>query len=114
MTLAHSDEQRQLLYRVSREGTRFLEREAAQLGYRPRDLFALDEWLETGFFRPRSGRFLFAYPTDLIETLADARATRAVGTPIEVVRAEYRNPLEVILGGSGFLLLGAIYVVRII
>jgi hypothetical protein len=37
-----------------------------------------------------------------------------LGEPAQVIHAEYRNPLEVNLEGSGFLLLGTIYVLRLV
>lgn len=112
--LAHHAARQQLLYQAVRRGPHSLQREANEFGYplSDRDLNALDEWLHTGFY-PRPGRFLFDYPADLIDVLADARSVRMLGTPTDVVQVEYRNPLEVILGGSGFLLLGVIYVLRL-
>ncbi len=50
----------------------------------------------------------------MVQSLAAARATRTIGSRIEVISAEYRNPIEVVLGGSGFLLLGVIYALRFV
>jgi hypothetical protein len=112
--IAQHDERRQLLYRAKRSGPSFLEAEARELGYSPEDIFDLYEWLDLGIYRGTRRWLTSAYPTDIIQSLAAARATRSLGSQIEVLRAEYRNPIEIVLGGSGFLLLGAAYSLRLV
>jgi hypothetical protein len=111
--LARASEWQVLMNRIAREGPRALAQAAEGLGFDERDLFELDEWLHTGrwFSGPRRrGR----NPWDFIEALADTETPEVLGAPTVVSRAEYRNPVEIVLTGSGFLLLGTVYVARLV
>jgi hypothetical protein len=114
MVIGQYDAKRQLLYQARREGPSFLEREATSLGFSSDEVYELYEWLDLGIHRGIRQWPTSAYPLDILQSLAAARATRTIGEGIDVARVEYRNPIEVILGGSGFLLLGVIYAVRFV
>jgi len=72
--LARAAAYQRLLNRILREGPRAVEQTADRLGYPPRDLFELDEWLHTGrwpgvpFGRP--GRFPRGDPTTVLQAPA--------------------------------------------
>jgi nucleotide-binding universal stress UspA family protein len=104
-----------LLNSVGREGPRALERAAVQQGFGPVDFEPLADW--TGFaWRPLPPRARWPYsdPPRLIEVLADSESQALLGSPLRVVEANYRNPLELVLGGSGTLVVGAIWCLRFI
>jgi hypothetical protein len=102
----------------SREGPRAIEDAAGRLGYDPRDLSDLDEWLHTGWWPRvpprRPGRFPYRDPTTLLQALADMQLPELLGARTEIDRAAYRNPLEVVLGGSGLLIAGVISILRLV
>jgi len=79
-------------------------------------LMALDEWLHTGRWHPRQrlGPPYMTDPLEMLRLLASRRVSQLLGTPIRATRIEYRNPVEAILMGSGFLLLGTIKVLTLI
>lgn len=113
--LARAAAQYQLVYEVSRRGPRSLIEVAEQSGLDV-DLLDIERWYFEGpWMRPRRpGRPTFWSPDDLLRTIADLRVPESLGSSMRVQRLEYQNPLEVVLYGSGFLLLGSIYVARII
>jgi hypothetical protein len=114
MILGQYDARRQLLYQARRTGPNFLEREAIGLGFSSDEIYELYEWLDLGFHQGTRRWLTSAYPIDILQNLAAARATRTIGERIDVAQVEYRNPIEIVLGGSGFLLLGVIYAVRFV
>ncbi|MGH8913250.1 MAG: hypothetical protein ACRDZM_01895 [Acidimicrobiia bacterium] len=109
--LARESARRTILNQISREGPRVLGGLARELGYDERDIDMLDEWMH-GPWGPR--RSWAVDPWGILDTVADTQATKELGSHAVVQRAEYRNPLEVILTGSGFLILGCAYTLRLI
>lgn len=78
-------------------------------------LLALDEWLHTGYWRlQRPGPPFGTDPFEMLRLLASGRVPRLLGSAARAARIEYRNPVEVLLAGSGFLLLGTIKVLTLI
>lgn len=112
-TFARAAAQQDLIERVIREGVRVLEGEALERGYNPRDLRYLDELLHFG---PRgSWRGMpFGGSGSLIETLADARVPKLLGTPTRVARAQYGSPLILDLANSGFLAYGVVRIAELV
>lgn len=47
-------------------------------------------------------------------TLLDRRAEGLIGQPVTVGRLQYQNPIELVLGGSGLLLLGVAMAARLV
>jgi len=115
MALARAAAQYQLLYEVERRGPEALIESARQLGLDERDAIDVERWF---FERPwrywQRGRRPFLGPEELVRGLADVRTPDLLGSPVQVQHAEYRNPLEVVLTGSGFLILGTIYALRLV
>jgi hypothetical protein len=112
---ARAAAQQQLGYEVTSRGPRALREAAEQLGL-DEDVLDIERWYFEGpWGRPRRpGQAVFWSPDDLLRMLADLRVPESLGSPVRTQHLEYRNPLEVVLSGSGFLLLGSIYVVRIV
>ena len=115
-TLARTAAQYQLMDEVGRDGPEALVGAARQFGLDERDVFDVERWLFEGpWWRfARRGRRLFLGPEEVVRGLADLRAPDLLGLPVQVQHVEYRNPLEVVLTGSGFLILGTIYVLRMV
>lgn len=113
--LARVAAQHQLAYEVARSGPTSLLEVAEQLGL-DADALDIERWYFEGpWMRPsRPGRPVFLSPDDLLRSIADLRVPESLGSSMRVRRLEYQNPLEVVLSGSGFLLLGSIYVARMI
>jgi hypothetical protein len=118
VTFARSAAGYQPTYEVRRRGPDAMIEAATQLGFAQLDLSGIEPWF---YERPRwwggrSGRSSWPLwdPGDLVRMLADGRTPDFLGLPVQVSRVEYRNRLEVVFGGSGFLILGAIYVLRLI
>jgi hypothetical protein len=125
--LARSAAHRQVTYELRLGGLEAGLRAARSVGFNWVDVRDFAEWISSsGLWRlnvppyrdPRSpepppGRPSWG-PDEFIRLLADARLPDLMGSPAGVRRLEYRNPLEVILTGSGFLILGTIYVLRIV
>ncbi|WP_416986128.1 hypothetical protein [Streptomyces sp. T028] len=112
-TFARAAAQQELMERIAQEGVRSLEGEALERGYSPRDLMYLDEWMHFGPWRPWRGMPLGGSGS-LIETLADARVPKVLGTPTRVARAEYGSPLLLDLANSGFLAYGVIKIAELV
>lgn len=108
----------QLTNRILREGPHAVVESAMEFGYSPMAVEAIDEWMHTGrwpgFPPSRRSRFPYGDPASLLQTIADMELPRLLGSPLEVENAAYRNPIEIALGGSGLLLGGAIYVLRML
>jgi hypothetical protein len=115
VALARTAAQYQLMSEVRRGGPEVLIESARQLGF---DEAALDEfvhWYFEGWIPWRRGRpSSFPGPEELVRRFADLRTPDLLGSSVQVQNAEYRNPLEVVLEGSGFLILGTIYALRIV
>jgi hypothetical protein len=112
-TFARAAARQDLVERVIQEGVRGLEGDALELGYSPRDLDYLDEWLHFGPRGPWRGMPLGG-SGNLIETLADARVPKLLGTPTRVARAEYGSPLILDLANSGFLAYGVVRIAELV
>jgi hypothetical protein len=113
--LARAAAQHQLAYEVTSRGPRALSEAAGQLGLDV-DPMDMERWYfegRPGMVPVRPGRDFWP-PDVLLRTIADLRMPGSLGSPMRTQHLEYRNPLEVVLSGSGFLLLGSIYVVRIV
>jgi hypothetical protein len=110
--LARTASRSALLNEFGQQGPGAIERAARELGYRGREVRYLEEWLmgEPYWRRPPFG---YADPWGLLSAIADTRTPDVLGTPIRVGRAEYSNPIELVLTGSGFLILGTIYIARL-
>jgi hypothetical protein len=106
---------RQLQVQLLLEGPRFVEAAVGELGYRPRELPAQEHWLHAGLSAQ-----VFPHPEhsnlfeELLDILTSVRMVEKLGSAVYIVRASYQNPIEVVLGGSGFLLLGVIYTLRLV
>jgi len=116
MTFARTAAQYQLLYEVGRRGPEALVESARQLGFDEQEAFDLElRYFEGPWWRYWQGRRPpFLGPEGVVRGLADARTPALLGSPVQVQHAEYRNPLEVVLTGSGFLIFGTIYVLRMV
>lgn len=116
--LARAAAFQQLVNRISRAEPRAIDEVVDRLGYRARDLGDLHEWLHTGWWprgpRWRPGRSHFGDPATFLEALADMELPDLLGRSPRVDSATYRNPLEVVLGGSGFLFVGVVSVLRLV
>jgi hypothetical protein len=117
LTLARAATEHQLEYEIGRGGPRALLDAVTQLGLDRRDFDGdIDRWYFEGPWRWRSrrGRPSFWSPEALLRLLVDARTPDALGLAMQTRSVAYRNPLEVILSGSGFLLLGTITALRLV
>lgn len=114
MTLARAAARYQLVYEVGRRGPEALIESARQLGLDERDALDVERWHFEGPWRYWRRARPFLGPEELFRWLADVRAPDLLGSPVQVQHAEYRNPLEVMLTGSGFLILGTIYALRMV
>jgi hypothetical protein len=104
-----------LLRRFIEKGPRAIERELRSLGYSRGDADELEEWFYTGVWRRwRPGRWPYGGPDELLYALADIRAPELLGQSARVSTLGYSNPLVVELGGSGFLIAGSIYALRMV
>ena len=116
--LARAAAYQQLVNRISREGPRAIDEVVDRLGYRGRDLGDLHEWVHTGWWprgpRWRPGHSHFGDPATFLQAVADMELPDLLGRPPRVDRATYRNPLEVVLGGSGLLFAGVVSVLRLV
>lgn len=114
--LARTAAQYELMYEVGRRGPEALIESARQLGFDAREAFDIERsYFEGPWWRLRGRRRApFAGPDELIRGLADLRAPALLGSPVHAQHAEYRNPLELVLTGSGFLILGTIYALRMV
>lgn len=113
LVLARAASRAALINQVTRQGPGAVEVAARELGYRGREVRYLEEWLmgEPPWRRPPFG---YLDPWGLLSAIADTRAPDILGTPTRVIRAQYNNPVEVVLTGSGFLILGTIYIARLV
>jgi hypothetical protein len=115
-TLARAAAQYQLVYEIEGRGPRALIEAARQIGLASDVVdvgrWFFDDWLWSR--RGRPGRPVFWSPDDLVRMVADARTPELLGSPMYAGQVEYRNPLEVILSGSGFLILGTTYALRMV
>jgi hypothetical protein len=115
VALARAAAQYQLMYEVGRRGPEALIESARQLGFGERDVADVEHWYFEGPWRSwRRGRRPSLGPEELVRRLADVRTPDLLGSPVQVQHAEYRNPLEVVLTGSGFVIFGTIYVLRMV
>lgn len=112
--IARAAAYRGLVDGIVRRGPGEVEEAALQSGFRPRDLAAVEEWIHTGWWPWRPGQVPYRDPAEFVQALADYRVPEQLGTPVRLRRVTYQNPLEVVLTGSGFLIAGAIYVLRMI
>jgi len=116
--LARAAAYQELVNRIDKEGPRAIDYVAERLGYRPRDLADLHEWVHFGGWprgpRWRPGHFHFGDPATLLQAVADMELPDVLGQPPRAERVAYENPLEVVLGGSGLLLAGVASVLRLI
>jgi hypothetical protein len=126
--LARAAAQREVAYEFRQGGSDAIVRAAGQLGLDRTVVAHLREWLISGswvwgldvpvFRDPRAPHPAPHHgpqgPQELVRLVTDARTPALLGSAIRVQRAEYRNPLEVVLTGSGFLILGTIYVLRLV
>lgn len=115
LALARAAAQYQLMYEVGQRGPEALIEPARQFGFGERDVVDVERWYFEGPWRLwRPGRRPFLGPEELVRSLADARTPDLLGTRVEAQHVEYRNPLEVVLTGSGFLIFGTIYALRMV
>lgn len=105
---------RRLLRSITTLGPGAVEDAALQAGLRLRDLGDTEEWIHTGWRPWRPGRSPYFDPDEVLHALADYQVPEQLGTPVTLQRLSYQNPLEVALAGSGFLIAGTIYVLRMI
>lgn len=104
----------EILYRIARSGPGSVEQLAVSYGFRIGDLDVWEEWRHFGPWRSRPGRFLYQDPGNLVQALADIQLPDRLGSSVRVHRMVYENPLEVMLTGSGFLIAGVIYLLRMV
>jgi hypothetical protein len=104
----------EVLDQLARRGPGAIEDAALSRGFRARDVHAIDEWIHTGYLSWRPGRFPFPDPLALVRALADYQTADRLGDPVRLRRLNYQNPLTVDLTGSGFLVAGVIYILRVI
>lgn len=100
--------------RFTREGPAAFWEVAEGMAHVRRWRGSLKEWEQKR--RLGAGRTPFPYrdPDQLLETLADTQLAGDLGRPMTLVNVQYRNPVEVVLTGSGFLIAGTIYVLRLV
>jgi len=112
--IARSSSLQGLLNLINRRGPETIEGAALRSGLTARDIDAIDEWLHGRYIRWGPAGFPFRDPAALIQAIADYQAADRLGTPVRLLRLNYQNPLVVDLTGSGFLIAGVIYVLRMI
>jgi len=75
---------------------------------------------EEAFFDPESWPYrrrpgwYGADPDDVVGLLSSVEVPRLLGSPMQATHIEYNNPVEVMLLGAGFVLLGGVKVLRMI
>lgn len=97
-------------------GPGFLSRELDQWNIDPRVAMHIEEWVLTGEWPRRRdlGRFAVEGPLNVVRLISNRRVPELLGEPATAQHVEYRNPVEVVLIGSGLLLLGTVKVLRLI
>ena len=65
-------------------------------------------------FRHRPGYDGFTSPEDLLRLVSSSSVPQLLGQPIVAQHIEYQNPLEVVLIGAGFVLMGAVKALRLV
>jgi hypothetical protein len=106
----------ELMYSMSRQGPEALVELATEFGLATPDVHDIERWyFEAPWWSAERRRQPpFVGPHAMVRMLADTRTLQLMGTPVRVRRASYENPLEVVLTGSGFLMLGAVWVLRMV
>jgi hypothetical protein len=112
--VARAASAQELWSQIVREGSAAFTDRALGLGYELRDLRAMEHWLELGEPPWRSRRYPLRDPGAMVAAIADNRVPEKLGSAARVRRVSYENPLEVALTGSGFLIGGVVYALRMI
>lgn len=65
-------------------------------------------------FRRRPGYDGFTTPEELLRLVSSSSVPQLLGQPLVAQHIEYRNPLEVVVVGAGFVLMGAVTILRVV
>ncbi|GGZ69980.1 hypothetical protein [Streptomyces bluensis] len=109
---ARAAAQQDLMADIRQRGLEAVEGEALELGYDRRDLRYLDDWIHGPW--ERMWPMTVVGPGSLLETLADARVPKLLGTPARIRHVEYGSPLLVELVSSGFSLFGIVKIAELV